>query len=202
MDGFLLIDKPAGPTSFAVVKHVRSFCRRCKIGHAGTLDPAASGLLIVALGNATRLLEFLPTEPKVYTFIVSFGSETDTLDAEGRVTRSGGRIPGEDEIRSVLPRFVGKQMQVPPRFSALKIKGKRAYDLARGSEDFTLAPRSSDHSFAFVRRLSCGQSRGALHAQLFQGHVCPVARARHRRGARHVCAWLEYPPHGNRPVFA
>lgn len=168
MDGFLLIDKPAGPTSFAIVKHVRSFCGRYKIGHAGTLDPAASGLLIVALGNATRLLEFLPAEPKVYTFVVSFGSETDTLDAEGRVTRSGGRIPGEDEIRSVLPRFVGKQMQVPPRFSALKIKGKRAYDLARGSEDFTLAPRP-----VTIHSLSCD----AFHADKAEA-LCTLSCSR------------------------
>jgi tRNA pseudouridine55 synthase len=150
VDGFLFIDKPAGPTSFAVVKHIRSFCRRCKTGHAGTLDPAASGLLIIALGKATRLLEFLPTEPKIYTFAVRFGSVTDTLDTEGSVTRTGGRIPGEDEIKSVLPKFVGKQMQVPPRFSALKVKGERAYDLARENKDFSLAPRS-----VTIHSLSC-----------------------------------------------
>lgn len=150
MDGFFLIDKPAGPTSFAVVKRIRSFCRRCKIGHAGTLDPAASGLLIIALGKATRLLEFLPTEPKLYTFTIRFGSVTDTLDTEGVVTHTGGRIPGEDEIRSILPRFLGKQMQTPPRFSALKVKGERAYDLARDNKDFSLAPRS-----VTIHSLSC-----------------------------------------------
>jgi tRNA pseudouridine55 synthase len=154
VDGFLLIDKPAGPTSFAVVKHVRSFCRRCKIGHAGTLDPAASGLLIIALGKATRLLEFLPTEPKIYTFIVRFGSETDTLDTEGVVTRSGGRIPDEDEVRAILPRFLGKQMQTPPRFSALKVQGERAYDLARENKDFSLAPRP-----VTIHSLSCDAFR-------------------------------------------
>jgi tRNA pseudouridine55 synthase len=164
VDGFLLIDKPAGPTSFAVVKHVRSFCRRCKIGHAGTLDPAASGLLIIALGKATRLLEFLPNEPKIYTFIVRFGSETDTLDTEGSVTRTGGRIPGEDEIKSVLPKFVGKQMQVPPRFSALKVQGERAYDLARENKDFSLAPRP-----VTIHSLSCDAFRldkGEAHCTL------------------------------------
>lgn len=155
MDGFLLIDKPAGPTSFAVVRHVKSFCPRCKIGHAGTLDPAAGGLLIIALGKATRLIEFLPAEPKVYTFVVCFGAETDTLDIEGSVTRSGGRIPGEDEIKSSLPRFTGKQMQVPPRFSALKVKGARAYDRARRNEDFSLAPRP-----VTIHSLSCD----AFHA--------------------------------------
>jgi tRNA pseudouridine55 synthase len=154
VDGFLLIDKPAGPTSFAVVKHVRSFCRRCKIGHAGTLDPAASGLLIIALGKATRLLEFLPTEPKLYTFTIRFGSVTDTLDTEGVVTHTGGRIPGEDEIRSILPRFLGKQMQTPPRFSALKVQGERAYDLARENKDFSLAPRP-----VTIHSLSCDAFR-------------------------------------------
>jgi tRNA pseudouridine55 synthase len=150
VDGFLLIDKPAGPTSFAVVKRIRSFCRRCKIGHAGTLDPAASGLLIIALGKATRLLEFLPTEPKLYTFTIRFGSDTDTLDTEGVVTNTGGRIPSEDEIGAILPRFLGKQMQVPPRFSALKVKGERAYDLARENKDFSLAPRP-----VTIHSLSC-----------------------------------------------
>jgi tRNA pseudouridine 55 synthase len=164
VDGFLFIDKPAGPTSFAVVKHARSFCKRCKIGHAGTLDPMASGLLIIALGKATRLLEFLPTEPKLYSFTIRFGSETDTLDTEGTITHTGGRIPGEDEIKSVLPRFVGKQMQVPPRFSALKIKGERAYDLARENKDFSLAPRP-----VIILSLSCETfhaDRGEAHCTL------------------------------------
>ena len=142
MDGFLFIDKPSGPPSFALIKQLKPQCNRSKIGHAGTLDPAASGLLIIALGKATRLIEYLPGEPKVYEFECNFGVETDSLDNEGKVLRQDGRIPSQAEFTAILPRFIGNQMQIPPRFSALKVLGERAYDLARKNEDFTLAPRS------------------------------------------------------------
>jgi tRNA pseudouridine55 synthase len=120
---------------------VRALCGGARAGHAGTLDPAASGLLIVALGAATRLLEFLPSQPKHYTFIVRFGIETDTLDEEGSVVREGGKVPSLEEITAVLPRFTGTIMQEPPRFSALKQDGRRAYDRARNNEAFSLKSR-------------------------------------------------------------
>lgn len=142
MDGFLFIDKLPGPASFAIVKQLKPLCGRAKIGHAGTLDPAASGLLIIAIGKATRLLEYLPGEPKVYEFVLNFGVETDSLDNEGKVLRSDGRRPSQAELTAILPRLIGNQMQIPPRFSALKVLGERAYDLARKNETFTLAPRA------------------------------------------------------------
>jgi tRNA pseudouridine55 synthase len=141
MDGFLFIDKPTGPSSFAVINQLKPLIRGRRIGHAGTLDPAASGLLIVAVGKATRLLEYVPAHPKAYTFTLRFGSETDTLDDEGVVVESGGRIPNDQELQAVLPRFLGTIGQEPPRFSAVKIDGQRAYARARRKESFTVAPR-------------------------------------------------------------
>jgi tRNA pseudouridine55 synthase len=141
LDGFIFVNKPAGPSSFAVVKRIRKLCGGERTGHAGTLDPYAGGLLVVATGKATRLIEYIPSEPKQYSFSLKFGYETDTLDEEGNILRDGGRIPALEEIESVLPRFVGKIMQEPPRFSAIKINGRRAYKLARKNEEFSIKPR-------------------------------------------------------------
>jgi tRNA pseudouridine55 synthase len=141
VDGFFLVNKPVGPSSFAIIHQLKPFVLRERIGHAGTLDPAASGLLIVAVGNATRLLQYLPAEPKAYTFIVQFGSETDTLDNEGIVIESGGRVPCQEELEPILSRFIGRVHQEPPRFSAIKIDGERAYARARNNESFAMTPR-------------------------------------------------------------
>jgi tRNA pseudouridine55 synthase len=140
-EGFLSIDKPGDRSSFSVVAAVRRELQGIKVGHAGTLDPAASGLLVLALGNATRLLPFVPLEPKQYRFGICFGVETDTLDAEGSVLRSRGSIPDSAALEKVLPRFCGVLSQVPPDFSAIKISGVRAYDLARKGKRLELAPR-------------------------------------------------------------
>jgi tRNA pseudouridine55 synthase len=142
LDGFLCVDKPCGPSSFAVVKAVRRELRCAKAGHGGTLDPAASGLLIVALGTATRLLPYLPGEPKRYRFGMRFGQQTDTLDCEGKITIDGGRVPSGPEIESMLPRFLGELLQEPPKFSAVKVNGRRAYALARDNEEFDLQKKA------------------------------------------------------------
>ena len=138
MDGFLFVDKPAGPTSFDVVRRVRKLLGVAKAGHAGTLDPLASGLLICAVGNATRLLPYVPAEPKRYAFRMKFGSETDTLDREGTVVAEGGRVPGRGEVKGILKRFSGQLSQLPPKFSAVKVDGVRAYGLARKKQEFNL----------------------------------------------------------------
>jgi len=140
-DGFLLIDKPCGPSSFTIVAAVRRALTVKKTGHAGTLDPAASGLLVLAVGPATRLLPYLPLEPKVYRFSVRFGSETDTLDSEGVVVKSGGRVPARDEVEAILVEFTGKQQQIPPCFSAIKVNGERSYARARKGETVELPAR-------------------------------------------------------------
>lgn len=131
MDGFLCIHKPQGPSSFQIIDQLRRILRIKKAGHAGTLDPKASGLLLIALGAATRLLQYLPTEPKVYQFGIKFGEQTDTLDSEGKVIFSGGAIPERSAIETILEKFRGVILQVPPVFSAIKIDGVRAYKLAR-----------------------------------------------------------------------
>lgn len=141
MDGFLFVDKPSGPTSFDVVRQVRLALGGEKTGHAGTLDPLASGLLVCGLGGATRLLPYLPSEPKRYAFGMRFGAETDTLDSEGTVVAQGGRMPAKEGLQAVLGRFTGVLRQTPPKFSAVKVQGERAYDLARKHREFKIAER-------------------------------------------------------------
>jgi tRNA pseudouridine55 synthase len=141
MNGFFFLDKPRGPTSHDLVRQVRRCCNEAKVGHSGTLDPMASGLLICAVGDATRLLPYVPDEPKRYAFGMQFGTETDTLDAEGKTVASGGRVPCKDELTGAIPVFCGKISQTPPRFSAVRVGGERAYDLARANRDFELQKR-------------------------------------------------------------
>lgn len=131
MDGLLCVNKPIGPSSFQIIDQLRRILRIKKMGHAGTLDPQASGLLLVAIGTATRLLQYVPAEPKVYQFGIQFGSQTDSLDREGVMVYSGGKIPQSAEINSVLKKYSGEIMQTPPAYSAIKVNGVRAYKLAR-----------------------------------------------------------------------
>jgi len=142
VDGVLVCDKPGGMTSHDVVARVRRLAGQRRVGHGGTLDPPATGVLVLALGRATRLLPFLPTEPKRYLAEVSFGSATDTLDAAGAVTGTAG-TDGVDEaaLRAALAGFVGPQLQVPPMVSAIKVGGERLYAKARRGEQIDRAPR-------------------------------------------------------------
>lgn len=128
--GFLLIDKPQGPTSFDMVSKIRRKLGIKKAGHCGTLDPLAEGLLVIAVGNATRLIQYLGDD-KVYEFGIIFGQQTETGDREGKVIKECGEIPSEEKLLEVIPDFCKEIMQTPPAFSAVKICGKRAYELAR-----------------------------------------------------------------------
>ena len=139
--GWLIFDKPEGMNSTRAVGLVKSLYDAAKAGHAGTLDPLATGVLPIALGEATKTVPFLVEGSKVYRFTVRFGIETNTDDAEGKVTASSDRRPSSPEIEATLPRFTGEIIQVPPRFSALKVEGARAYELARDEEQFELEPR-------------------------------------------------------------
>jgi tRNA pseudouridine55 synthase len=141
ISGWVVVDKPAGPTSTAVVAKVRWAFGARKAGHAGTLDPAATGLLAVALGEATKTVPYVTDALKCYRFTVRFGASTDTDDAEGRVTASSDARPDDDAIRAALPAFTGEILQVPPQFSAVKVDGARAYDLAREGEALSLEAR-------------------------------------------------------------
>jgi tRNA pseudouridine55 synthase len=142
VDGVLVCDKPAGMTSHDVVARVRRLAGQRRVGHGGTLDPPATGVLVLALGRATRLLPFLPTEPKRYLARIAFGAETDTLDAAGTVTATAdaGDL-AEPGLRAVLAGFVGPQLQVPPMVSAVKIAGERLYAKARRGETVERAAR-------------------------------------------------------------
>lgn len=139
--GLLLVDKPIGPTSHKVVSIVRNGTQIRKVGHAGTLDPRASGLLVLCLGPATRLSEFLSTSDKQYQARIRFGEATQTYDAEGEFTLESGRMPSESEIEAALTGFRGEIEQVPPPYSAIKVQGKKAYELAREGKQVELEPR-------------------------------------------------------------
>lgn len=139
--GWIALDKPLGMTSTHAVAVVRRLLNAKKAGHAGTLDPLASGLLPLAFGEATKTVPYVVDGEKAYRFTVTFGIETDTDDSEGRVVSQSDQRPSESEILAALPRFTGSVTQVPPRFSAIKIDGERAYDLARGGEAVELQPR-------------------------------------------------------------
>jgi tRNA pseudouridine55 synthase len=140
--GILVVDKPAGPTSFDVVARVRRALRVKKAGHAGTLDPAATGVLVVCLEDAVRLQHYLTDGDKGYRAVVAFGAATDTEDAEGRVVAEGDPSGlTEGGVRAALGRFVGELDQVPPMFSAVRVGGRRLHEAARAGEEVARAPR-------------------------------------------------------------
>jgi tRNA pseudouridine55 synthase len=152
--GWLVIDKPVGLGSTDIVSKVKRALReggypKVKVGHGGTLDPLASGVLPVALGEATKLAGRMLDADKVYEFTIRFGEETDTLDAEGAVVASSALLPTIAQVEAVLGRFTGEIEQVPPAYSALKVEGKRAYDLARSGAVVELKSRT-----VFVHALS------------------------------------------------
>ena len=138
-DGVLLVDKPAGITSHDVVAVARRVLRIRRIGHAGTLDPFATGLLVLLTGRATRLLPYLDDEPKVYDATITFGAATDTDDATGTVTATAP-LPAEDAVRRAIPALTGAIDQIPPAYSAKQVDGERAYDAARRGAPLALKP--------------------------------------------------------------
>ena len=141
INGWLIVDKPAGVTSTAVVAKVRWALDAKKAGHAGTLDPDATGVLAVALGEATKTVPIVTDALKCYDFTVTWGAETTTDDASGEVVRRADTRPDRAAIEAALPAFTGEIMQVPPAFSAVKVEGERAYDLAREGVEMELAAR-------------------------------------------------------------
>ncbi|MGB8621466.1 MAG: tRNA pseudouridine(55) synthase TruB [Paracoccaceae bacterium] len=141
ISGWLVVDKPAGLTSNAVVNKVRWAFGAKKAGHAGTLDPEATGVLAVALGEATKTVPYVTDALKAYRFTVRLGQATNTDDAEGEVTATSEARPSDDEIRAALRQFTGDILQVPPQFSAVKIEGERAYKRARDGEEMEIAAR-------------------------------------------------------------
>ncbi len=199
LHGWLVIDKPVGTGSTNVVGAVKRALReggyaKVKVGHGGTLDPLASGVLPVALGEATKLAGRMLDASKVYDFTICFGEETDTLDLEGHVVATSAARPTATELEAVLPRFTGEIEQVPPAFSALRVDGARAYELARAGLDVDLAARrvvvselgirhaTPDHATltahvskgTYIRSLA----RDIAHALGTVGHVTMLRRTR------------------------
>ena len=140
--GWLILDKPVAMTSTQAVAVVKRAFNAQKAGHAGTLDPLATGVLPIALGEATKTVSFAVDGEKAYRFTVRWGARTSTDDAEGEFVATSDMRPRLDEIEALLPRFIGEISQVPPQFSAIKIDGERAYDLAREGETVELAARA------------------------------------------------------------
>ncbi len=176
VSGWLVVDKPAGLTSTAVVNKVKWAFSAQKAGHAGTLDPAATGVLAVALGEATKTVPYITDALKCYRFRVRFGAATTTDDAEGEVLEASALRPSDAEIAAALPAFRGEIQQVPPQFSAVKVEGERAYDLAREGEAMELAARP-----LWVERLEVLGRPDADHLDLEMvcgkgGYVRSIAR--------------------------
>ena len=139
--GWVILDKPVGMTSTHAVSVVKRLFSAKRCGHAGTLDPLASGALPIALGEATKTVPFVMDGRKLYRFTIRWGEERDTDDAEGRVVATSGERPSPEAVRTLLPSYTGLIQQVPPRYSAIKIEGERAYDLARDGEQVELLAR-------------------------------------------------------------
>ena len=140
MHGWIILDKPHGLGSTQAVSAVKRALRQSgagkwKVGHGGTLDPLATGVLPIAVGEATKLAGRMLDSDKVYDFTIAFGAQTDTLDLEGKVIVESDRLPAFGEVEAILPRFTGPIEQAPPAYSAILIDGQRAYDLARAGQD-------------------------------------------------------------------
>ena len=197
--GWLILDKPIGLGSTQAVSAVKRALRtggygKAKVGHGGTLDPLATGVLPIALGEATKLSGRMLDADKAYDFTIQFGTQTDTLDGEGKVVAESDVRPTLAAVEAVLPRFTGPISQIPPAFSALKVDGKRAYDLARAGEEVELASRnvtihaleplgSTGDSVTLSARVSKGTyirslARDIAHALGTVGHVTMLRRTK------------------------
>jgi tRNA pseudouridine55 synthase len=193
--GWLVLDKPAGMTSTQAVAAVRRLFDARKAGHAGTLDPLATGILPIALCEATKTVPYAVEGQKDYAFTVRWGAATDTDDAEGRIVATSDARPAREDIEALLPRFTGEILQVPPAFSAVKIDGERAYDLARSGEAVELEARPvsiealalracpDDDTAVFVAQCSKGTYVRALARDMGRalgclGHVVALRRTR------------------------
>jgi tRNA pseudouridine55 synthase len=196
IDGWLIVDKPLGVTSTDIIRVIRRAAKPLKIGHGGTLDPLATGILPIGLGEATKAMPFITDASKEYVFEIAFGGETNTGDREGEITQSSDVFPTEDEIIECLKAFRGKIEQLPPVYSAIRIDGKRAYQRARDGEEVVMTPRiveihdisllDMDHSARTARlHVTCGKgtyvralARDIARNVGARGHVKSLRRTR------------------------
>lgn len=177
MHGWIILNKPHGLGSTQAVAAVKRALResgagKCKVGHGGTLDPLATGVLPIAVGEATKLAGRMLDSDKIYDFTIAFGAQTDTLDLEGQVIATSDVRPTLAQVAAVLPRFTGPIEQVPPAYSAILIDGQRAYDLARAGQDVAMKMRGvTIHALDIVRAEEGAQGEGTLAAVTLTAHV-------------------------------
>ena len=180
LHGWIILDKPLGPGSTQAVSAIKRLLReagepKTKVGHGGTLDPLASGVLPIALGEATKVAGRMLDASKEYAFTLRFGEETDTLDGEGKVIATSHVIPTAEEVQEILTGFTGEISQVPPAYSALKIGGKAAYARARSGEEVQLKPR--DVTIGELRLISQSGNEASLIAKVSKGtYIRSLAR--------------------------
>jgi tRNA pseudouridine55 synthase len=180
LHGWIILDKPVGLGSTQAVGAVKRILReagepKTKIGHGGTLDPLASGVLPIALGEATKVAGRMLDATKGYDFTIRFGQETDTLDTEGQVIATSDVRPTAEQVEAVLPRFTGKIEQVPPAYSAVKIGGRAAYARARAGEELEMVPRTVTIHSVTIR--DCGNDEVTLSAEVSKGtYIRSLAR--------------------------
>jgi tRNA pseudouridine55 synthase len=175
VDGWIVLDKPVGVTSTHALSIVKRLFKADKAGHAGTLDPLASGILPLAFGEATKTVPFVVDGEKAYCFTVTWGVETNTDDTEGVMVNSSAERPTRAQIEAILPRFLGVVLQVPPQFSAIKIAGERAYDIAREGETVKLEPREVEIKTLVITEYS--EERTTFEASCGKGtYVRSIAR--------------------------
>ena len=160
INGWVNLDKPLNMTSTQAVGKIKKILGMKKVGHAGTLDPLATGILPIAVGEATKTVQYLQNRDKGYDFTITWGKATDTDDAEGEAIATSDVIPTQDEIERALPNFIGNIEQVPPKYSAIKINGDRAYDLAREGVEFEMQSRKV-HVYD-LRLISCDKTSATL----------------------------------------
>jgi tRNA pseudouridine55 synthase len=175
VDGWIVLDKPVGVTSTHALSIVKRLFKADKAGHAGTLDPLASGILPLAFGEATKTVPFVMDGAKAYRFTVAWGVETNTDDSDGEMVNSSSRRPRLDEIEAILPKFMGVIFQIPPQYSALKVDGERAYDLAREGEVVKLEPRAVE--ITALRLVAHDEDSATFEAECGKGtYVRALAR--------------------------
>ncbi|MCF6321279.1 MAG: tRNA pseudouridine(55) synthase TruB [Rhizobiaceae bacterium] len=193
ISGWVILDKPVGIGSTQCVSKIKWLYKAAKAGHAGTLDPLASGMLPIALGEATKTVPYVMDGAKTYRFAIKWGAQTNTDDLEGEFIQTSAERPDEAEIRALMPKYTGEVEQIPPAFSAVKIDGERAYKLARAGEDVVIEPRTVIiHSFKLIEirdedtcifEIECG--KGTYVRALARdmgidlgcfGHICELRR--------------------------
>lgn len=199
ISGWLILDKPLDFGSTEAVSKIKWLFNAQKAGHAGTLDPLASGMLPIALGDATKTVPYVMDGRKIYEFTVTWGEQRATDDLEGEVVNSSDQRPDEQAIRDLLPNYTGVILQTPPQFSAIKIAGERAYDLARDGETVEIPAREVEiHRLTL---LACPDADTAhFEVECGKGNLCASACARHGKRSRLFRPYFAVAPYHGRPL--